>query len=428
MSQITMPKLSDSMEEGTILSWLKQDGEHVQAGEDLVEIETDKATVTHPAEASGVLKIIAAEGTSLSVGAAIAELGDGAAEVETTSRADRSPAATATAVGSGGVEPGAVAAPVAAIGTGNGAVRSTPLARRVAAAHGISLADVRGSGPRGRITRGDVLGKAGVSERRSPLPALATEPAGRAAAPVAPTEIGAVAATGVTAKGETEIQEPTRLQQVIARRMAEATATIPHFQVQTEVLMDDAIALRGKLKDLAGDDPAPSFNDLVIKAAAVALRAFPLANGSYKDASFELHSRINIGVAVAADGALVVPTVFDADGKSLGQISREVRRLAALVRDGKITPAELGGGTFTVSNLGMYGMTAITPVINAPQAAILGVGAMRAVLERVDGEIVDATRMTLTLSCDHRILYGAEAAMFLAHVRDLLQTPLKLAL
>jgi pyruvate dehydrogenase E2 component (dihydrolipoamide acetyltransferase) len=142
----------------------------------------------------------------------------------------------------------------------------------------------------------------------------------------------------------------------------------------------------------------------------------------------ELHDRVNIGVAVAAEAALVVPTVFDADVKSLGQISRDVRRLAGLVRDGQIGPAELGGGTFTVSNLGMFGMTAITPIINVPQAAILGVGAMRPVLERVDGEIVDRTLMTLTLSCDHRILYGADAARFLAHIRDLLQAPLRLAL
>ena len=225
----------------------------------------------------------------------------------------------------------------------------------------------------------------------------------------------------------TERVSLSRLQQLVARRMAEAKATIPHFQVQTDVAMDAAIAFRAQLKTVAADAP-PSFNDLVVKAAALALREHPLANGSYRDGRFELHERINVGIAVAADGALVVPTIFDADAKSLGAIATEARRLAGRVRDQTVSPPELGGATFTVSNLGMYGMTAITPVINAPQAAILGVGALRAVLARVDGEIVDRHLLTLTLSCDHRILYGAEAAQFLAAIRALLEEPLRLAL
>jgi pyruvate dehydrogenase E2 component (dihydrolipoamide acetyltransferase) len=211
--------------------------------------------------------------------------------------------------------------------------------------------------------------------------------------------------------------------------MAEAKATVPHFQVQAEVTMDAAIALRAKLKSLAGEGEAvPSFNDIIVKAAATALREHPLANGSYKDDAFELHDAVNVGVAVAADDALVVPTVFDAAAKSLGEIARETRRLASRVRGGDITPPELSGGTFTVSNLGMFGMTAITPVINPPQAAILGVGAMRDVLARVDGEIVERHLLTLTLSCDHRILYGADAARFLSRIRELLEEPLRLAL
>jgi pyruvate dehydrogenase E2 component (dihydrolipoamide acetyltransferase) len=211
--------------------------------------------------------------------------------------------------------------------------------------------------------------------------------------------------------------------------MSESKATVPHFQVQTEVSMGAAIELRNELKGVVDDGQAvPSFNDLVVRAAAVALRDHPLANASYKDGAFELHDHINIGVAVAADGALVVPTVFDADTKALGQIARETRALAARVRSGEITPPELAGGTFTVSNLGMFGMTAITPVINPPQAAILGVGSMRPTLARVEGEIVERMLLTLTLSCDHRILYGADAARFLAQIRDLLQTPLRLAL
>jgi pyruvate dehydrogenase E2 component (dihydrolipoamide acetyltransferase) len=211
--------------------------------------------------------------------------------------------------------------------------------------------------------------------------------------------------------------------------MAEAKATVPHFQVETEVRMDDAIALRGELKAIVGDGPVPSFNDMIVRAAALALRAHPKANGSYADGAFELHDRINVGMAVAAEDALVVPTIFDADRKSLGEIGRDSRRLAERVRAGEVTPPELAGGTFTVSNLGMFGMTAIYPVINPPQAAILGVGRTRAVLQRGEaGEIEDASPMTLTLSCDHRILYGAEAAEFLAAIRDLLEAPLRVAL
>ncbi|HKZ13457.1 MAG TPA: dihydrolipoamide acetyltransferase family protein, partial [Solirubrobacterales bacterium] len=232
-----------------------------------------------------------------------------------------------------------------------------------------------------------------------------------------------------TAKGGSRVVEPSRLQTVIARRMAESKGTVPHFQVETEVRMDAAIALRGELKALAGDAPAPSFNDLIVRAAALALREHPKANGSYRDGRFELHERINVGVAVASEDALVVPTIFDADRMSLGEIGRETRRLAERVREGTVTPPELAGGTFTVSNLGMFGMTAIYPVINLPQAAILGVGAMRPTLARGgDAEIVDRTLMTLTLSCDHRILYGAEAAQFLDAIRASLETPLLVAL
>jgi len=211
--------------------------------------------------------------------------------------------------------------------------------------------------------------------------------------------------------------------------MAEAKATVPHFQVETEVRTDAAIELRAELKRIAGEEPVPSFNDMILRAAALALRVHPKANGSYQDGAFELHDRVNVGMAVAADDALVVPTIFDADKKSLGEIGRDSRRLAARVREGEVTPPELAGGTFTVSNLGMFGMTAIYPVINPPQAAILGVGKSRAVLQRgEDGEIEDASLMTLTLSCDHRILYGAEAAEFLGVIRDLLESPLRVVL
>lgn len=404
MTELTMPKLSDSMEQGTILTWLKADGEDVRAGEDLLEIETDKATVTHPAESDGVLQIIAAEGTTLPVGAVIARVGVAADTPEPPAgAADGSPGA--------GVGEANGAAPRISAG---GQVRATPLARRVAAAHGVALGAIVGSGPLGRVTRGDVLKTAGIAEgTHAPGPASATRPVPGALA----TSAG---------KGDARALEPTRLQSVIARRMAESKATVPHFQVQTEVVMDAAVEFRTQLKATGLD--APSFNDLIVKASALSLRNHPLANGSYRDGRFELYTRINVGIAVAANHALVVPTIFDADQKSLGTIATESRRLAERVRTGEITPAELSAATFTVSNLGMYGMTAITPVVNPPQAAILGVGAMRDALARVDGEIVDRRLMTLTLSCDHRILYGADAAEFLSALRALLEQPLRLAL
>lgn len=428
MTDITMPKLSDSMEEGTILSWLKASGENVEAGEELIEIETDKATVTHAAEVAGVLEILVAEGTTVKVGDPIARLvgaepasvtpGAGRGRPEAESR----PTVSENALGSSAVSVAAAGAPVSANGDGNRRAAATPLARRIAAVHGVALDEIEGTGPLGRITRADVLSKAGLGAETSPLPAL------RGPAPPSPP-LATAAAEPLGARPGTTRRELSRLQQVVARRMAEAKATVPHFQVQTEAVVDGAIALRAELKALAEErEPVPSLNDIIIKAAAVALREHPLANGSYKDDGFELHDAINIGMAVAADEALVVPTVFDAVAKSLGQIARETRALAHRVRSGQITPAELSGGTFTVSNLGMFGMTAITPVINPPQAAILGVGAMRDTVARVDGEIVDRTLLTLTLSCDHRILYGADAARFLARIRDLLEAPLKLAL
>jgi pyruvate dehydrogenase E2 component (dihydrolipoamide acetyltransferase) len=230
-----------------------------------------------------------------------------------------------------------------------------------------------------------------------------------------------------TAKGQTTTQQLTKMQQTIARRMAESKATIPDFAISSDVDMEACVRLRTELKRISSDE-APTYNDMVVKACSLALREHPRANGSYRDGALQLHSRVNVGVAVAAQDALVVPTVFDADGKALGEIAREARALAARVRDATITPPELGGGTFTVSNLGMYGVTSFTPIINPPQAAILSVGAVqpRAVVR--DGELVARHTMTLTLVCDHRILYGADAAEFLARIRELLQAPASLTL
>jgi pyruvate dehydrogenase E2 component (dihydrolipoamide acetyltransferase) len=231
-----------------------------------------------------------------------------------------------------------------------------------------------------------------------------------------------------TAKGEVTIREPTRAQQVVARRMAESKATVPDFTLQAEIDMSGTVAACAELRAAAGEgQPAPSFDDFVIKAAGLALREHPRANGSYRDGRWELYSRVNVGIAVAAAGALVVPTVFDADRKSLGEIARDSRALAARVRSGEITPPEVSGATFTVSNLGSYGVTSFTAIINPPQAAILAVGAIREVPVVRGGVLAAGHAMGVTLACDHRILYGAEAAEFLWRIVTLLERPAALA-
>jgi pyruvate dehydrogenase E2 component (dihydrolipoamide acetyltransferase) len=416
MSEVVMPRLSDTMEEGTILRWLKQDGEQVARGEELVEIETDKATMTYESDREGVLQTVAREGDTLAVGEPIARIGEEApaaagevsAEVAPESVATSTePAATST---EGAIAPAAIpnGAPVEPPTPAAGErVKASPLARRVARETGVDLGAVHGSGPGGRIVKADVEG--------------ATVEPTPAAEPVA------------SSKGETTAVELTRTQRTIARRMAESKATIPDFTLTANIDMERCVELRAELKRLSYAD-APTYNDMIVKACALALREHPRANGSYRDGRFELHSRVNVGVAVAVAsedptaGALVVPTVFDADTKALGEIARETRALAERVRDGSITPPELNGGTFTVSNLGMYGIASFTAIVNPPQAAILAVGAVQPRAAIRDGEVAARHTMSVALACDHRILYGADAALFLARVRELLEEPAALTL
>jgi pyruvate dehydrogenase E2 component (dihydrolipoamide acetyltransferase) len=255
----------------------------------------------------------------------------------------------------------------------------------------------------------------------------AAAPAPAAAAPP-PPPAAVVSETG-TAKGDVRVEELSRMQQLVARRMAESRATVPDFTLTAAIDMERCVEMRADLKAATPEGGAvPSYNDMIVKACALALREYPRANGSYRDGHFELFSRVNVGVAVAAQDALVVPTVFDADSKSLGQIARDARALAERVRSNAITPPELSGGTFTVSNLGMFGVTRFNAVINPPQAAILAVGALEQRAVVVDGEVVARHQMDVTLACDHRILYGADAARFLARVRELLEQPLALVL
>jgi pyruvate dehydrogenase E2 component (dihydrolipoamide acetyltransferase) len=414
MSEIVMPRLSDSMEEGTILTWLKQVGDEVAVGEELVEIETDKANMAYESDVAGTLtEIIAGEGETLAIGSPIAVVGDGDGA---------SPAEEPEPV----PEPAGVDGPISGPSDtkssrrppeGSGRVKASPVARRLAKEQGVDLASIQGSGPGGRIVKKDVEG-AGASPGASPLPPSNQQ-----------LEGGRGEAQGETAKGQTTTEELSKLQEVIARRMAESKATAPHFYLEATIDMSAAVEGRKRLKAATPEGGVvPSFNDMVVKACALALKEFPRANGAYKDGRFELYSRVNVGVAVAAQDALVVPTVFDADRKGLAQIARDAREVAGKVREGKITPPELSGGTFTVSNLGMFGIRSFAAIINSPQAAILAVGSIEERPVVRDGEITTAHLMDVTLACDHRILYGADAAEFLARIRALLEEPLSLAL
>jgi pyruvate dehydrogenase E2 component (dihydrolipoamide acetyltransferase) len=421
MPEIVMPRLSDSMEEGTILTWLKQVGDEVAVGDELVEVETDKANMAYESDVAGTLtEILAQEGETLAIGERIAVVGDAGEAPAKDAEGSAPQAAGPVAAGDPPLPPVAEASSAMVPPTTPPAaraerVKASPLARRIAKDNGVDLASLTGSGPGGRIVKADVE-KAGdggaVAESGSPARAE-----------------GTTGAAGETAKGRTTVQEPTRLQQVVARRMSESKATAPHFYLQTEIDMSAAVEARGRIKAMTPEgEVVPSFNDMVVKACALALRAFPSANGAYRDGRFELYSRVNVGVAVAAQDALVVPTVFDADRKGLREIASDARALAGKVRDGSITPPELSGGTFTVSNLGMYGVTNFSAVINAPQAAILAVGAITEKPVVRDGTITTAHILGVTLACDHRILYGAPAAEFLARIRSLLEEPLSLAL
>ncbi|MGP4014501.1 dihydrolipoamide acetyltransferase family protein [Saccharopolyspora sp. 5N708] len=381
MREIVMPRLSESMSEGLVVGWLRETGDEVRRGEDLVEIETDKATVTYQAESAGRLEIIAGAGETHPVGAPIARIG------------------------------AAVAAPDVRL-------KASPLARRLARDNNIDLAALNGTGPGGRIVRADVE--------------AATPPAdGRAASvtvtgvePEPPRTAKVTAEPGV--RGAVTVVEPTTSQRTAAARMVEAKRTIPEFTATTEIDMGGCAELRARIAAITG--AAPTYNAMVVKAVALALREHPRVNAAYLDDAYHLYGRVNVGIAVAADNALLVPTVFDADTRALPDIDRATSALAERARDGLLTPADLDGGTFTVSNLGMYGLSEFTAVINPPQAAILAVGAVEERPCVRDGVLVAGRVLRATLTADHRILGGADAAAFLARLRELLTEPLTLLL
>jgi pyruvate dehydrogenase E2 component (dihydrolipoamide acetyltransferase) len=447
MADVVMPRLSDSMEEGTILQWLKQVGDDVEVGDELVEIETDKANMAYESDVAGTLsEILVQEGETVAIGTPIARVGDSdvssSRDGEGTERLAAGPVAAgdppppAVAKASSGAGPPTAPPAVEAINAppasnGGGRPKASPIARRLAKEKELDLAELRGSGPGGRIVKAD------VERAAASAGGVAGGVPRGAEARLAPSTVGEPAATGPaastpspeTAKGTVSYEELSKLQSTVARRMSESKATAPHFYLEAEIDMSRLVAARTQIKAGATEGTVvPSFNDMVVKACALALREHPRANGAYRDGRFELYSRVNVGVAVAARDALVVPTIFDADQKNLRQIATDSRALAQRVREGQITPPELSGATFTVSNLGMFGIDSFAAVINPPQAAILAVGAITERPVVRNGEPATAHLMRVNLACDHRILYGAPAAEFLARVRALLEEPLALAL
>ena len=399
-SELTMPKLSDSMADAVILRWLKSAGEDFARGEGLIEVETDKATVIYEAEWDGTLdSILVPEGATVAVGEPIATLanGDGAARVDARpAPAEPEPAAAPPAQPTAHVG-------VSADDSGPARPVATPVARRTAVELGVSLHGLTGTGPGGRITVDDVT---------------------RAAADAAPAESAHEAVAG---KGEISVLEPTPTQATIARRMTESATTIPVFTVSSDVDVSQIVSSRREARE-RGED-APSVNDFVVKAVAATLREFPRFNASYVDGRVELYSRVNVGIAVASDDALLVPVVRDADRKSLAELTGETRALADGARRRTLRPEDFHDGTFTVSNLGMFGVRAFTAIIDPPQVAILAVGgARRAPVEEGPDRVAFRDLLTVTLSCDHRVVYGADGARFLSRLRELLERPLALAL
>jgi pyruvate dehydrogenase E2 component (dihydrolipoamide acetyltransferase) len=367
-----MPRLSDSMEDGTVAKWLVEVGAEVSRGQPLVEIDTDKATMEYESESDGtLLEILVGDGETAPIGAPIAWIGSPGEPVP-----DGQPAAAATAA--------PAATPSGRAATRSPRVNASPIAKRLAQEHGVELASLEGTGPNGMITKEDVERASGDADAGSDR--AAPEPL-------------------------------TRVQQVIARHMVEAAA-VPTFAVEIEVDMTACAEGRASL------DPQPSYNDFVVKACALALGDHPRVNASYSEQGFHYSPRINVGIAVAAEDALLVPVIHEADGKSLSEIHAVSRELAEKARSGKLSPPELDGGTFTVSNLGMHGVRRFEALLNTPQAAILAVGALEPrPVAGPDGAVVVRPLMSATLVCDHRILYGADAAAFLARVRELLEDP-----
>lgn len=472
MAEITMPRLSDTMEEGTIAQWLKQEGDKIARGDVLLEIETDKATMEQESYEEGVLeKILVGKGQTVPIGTVIGIIGDGsgkaggsAAPSATPAQApsaasgqEAAPSATAPAPASTGPTPTPVSTPAwgapapattaappspSPAESNGGRALASPMARRIAEEHGLSLANIQGSGPGGRIVKDDVLAAAqsgaATAQAQAAPAAPAAQPESVATAPAkpapAPAQVAPAPGSPMAAGVDYQDHELSRMGQTVARRMTEAKQQVPHIYLTIEINMTEALKWRQTVNaaiERKGGSKA-SVNDIIIKAAAVALRKVPAINSGFIDNKIRTYNRVHIAIAVALPDGLITPVVRDADQKSLSQIAQEARQLAEKARAGKLAPNDYQGGTFTISNLGMYGIENFQAVINQPQSAILAVGASKPTVIIKEGsagddpqfEVIQA--MKVTASFDHRAVNGAIGAQFLQELKNLLEDPMQL--
>jgi len=440
MKTVEMPKMGDSMEEGKILRWIKKEGESVKKGEMLAEVETDKVNIEIEAFASGILrKIIVPEGTAAPVGSKIAligasdeplpgNLGENGAGVQTSANSEpqvkdvpsQVPVGVNTLSSSG----------ITTSGT-QGRIFISPLARRLAAENHVDYATVQGTGPNGRIIKMDIEA---ALKRQPPAITPAPVPAAEPVMPLGAQPVSAAPEPALAAAIDSNevVEIPlTAMRRTIARRLSQSMQTSPHFYVTSVIDTDKLAAFRQQINEYAANDPSPvkvSFNDLIVKAVAKALLRIPQVNVSFAEDRLLQKKQVHIGVAVALEQGLIVPIVRNADQRGILDIARETQRLAEAAREGKIRPEEFSGGTFTVSNLGMFDVDSFTAVINPPESAILAVGSITPTPAVVDGQVVVRNRMKVTLSSDHRAIDGAIAARFLQEVKRLLEEPFGLVL
>lgn len=420
---VRMPKMSDTMEEGTLVSWQKKVGDKVKSGDILAEVETDKATMELEAYEDGTLLYVGIkEGDAVPVDAIIAVIGEEGANVEALLARENgeAPAETAAAPAPTAAAPSVNGSDKAvSVADSNERVKASPLAKRLADEKGINLSEVSGSGDNGRIVKRDVDEFKPSAQATAP----AAQPAPEVGTPAAKAEAAPVQAVPTT--GDFVDTPVSQMRKTIARRLSESLFTAPHFYVTMEITMDKAMALRPQLNEVA--TAKISFNDMVIKACAVALKQHPAVNSAWLGDKIRKYNYVNIGVAVAVDEGLLVPVIREADKKTLSAISGEVKDLAGKAKDKKLQPKDWEGNTFSVSNLGMFGVDEFTAIINPPDSCILAIGAIKKVAAfKEDGTVYPTNIMKVTLSADHRVVDGATAAQFLLTVKKLLEEPMSM--
>lgn len=407
-TDVIMPQMGFDMKEGTLVRWIKREGDEVASGDIIAEIETDKAVVEIEAFDSGVLRqTLIGEGTTVPVGEIIAVIAGADEKLEKRSAPKTAPAKAPAASPPPAAAPSAPAPAPAA----RGEVKASPLAKREAQKLGIDIAAVPGTGPNGRVTKKDVTDFAAGAAKAPEAPA--------AAAPAAPSPVVSAPAAGPK-RGE--VVALSKMRDAIARSMSFSKQNIPHVYLTAAVDMTDAARLRAQLNAALLDEKI-SFNDMVLKACAMALVKHPLMNASYTDAGIDVKQRVNVGMAIALETGLVAPAIVDTDTLTLRAIAQATKALVARARAGKLSAEEYTGATFNVTNLGMYGVEEFTAIITPPQAAALAVGAVTPSPVVRDGQVQVADLMRITLSLDHRVADGAQGAEFLAEVRRLLEIP-----